>query len=157
MNRTVYPTYSHGGQDFGTRWPAVQGNSGSLGAGRPVSIVGAVNHWQMRPAINLVAVGTSGTCTVRIQCNGAAVTAGVPDANSWIDLLTTPLTLNAGETTAKKILCSQPYWRTVLVTCSGNIQFSSYVPCIHLWTPGGGIQWASAGYPTEDSVGTANL
>lgn len=152
MNRTVYPTYSHGGADVG-KWPAVVGDSGHLGPGRPISVIGAVNHLSLRPAFNLIASGTSGTCVVRIQCNGGAVTSGVPDPNAWIDALETPLTFDAGETTGKKIMLSQPYWRTYLVSCSGDIQFLSYIPCIHLWTPGGGIQWASAQYPTEDSVG----
>ena len=155
MNKGVWPVYSHGGTDA-PNWPAIVGDSSHLGAGRPVSVIGAINHLSLRPAINMVAAGTSGTCTVRIQCNGGALTNGVPDPNAWIDALETDLVFDAGQTLGKKIQLSQPYWRTYVVACSGNIIFSSYVPCIHLWTPGGGIQWASANYPSSDSVGTVN-
>jgi len=51
MNKTVYPTYSHGGSDVGN-WPAVIGDASHLGAGRPISVIGAINHLSLRPAFN---------------------------------------------------------------------------------------------------------
>jgi hypothetical protein len=156
-NRVISPTYSHGGLDV-VNFSAVVGNSGALTSGRPISVVGAIHHWSMRPSFMIYASGTSGSCVVAIEANGGTVdpTTFQPPSGEWVDTTNGGISMTFGEKTAKKIMISMPYWRTRLVSCSGNISLISYIPHIHIYQ-NNGIQWSSAGYPNASSDATYGM
>lgn len=154
----VYPTFSHGGTSGTKEFPPITGNSGNLTAGNPISVIGSVQAWNMRPCIVLYASGTSGSCVVAIEANGGTVDTVTfrPPSGEWVDTTNGGITLAFGEKTAKKVMLSMPYWRTRLISCSGDIVLVSYVPHIHVYQ-NGCVHWATAGYPIINSDATYGM
>jgi len=110
----IAPTYSHGNN-------AADGTV--VGAGKPIYIGDGTTS---NPC--MVVVCKVGTAIVALQGNGGAIdSTGNPPSDEWVDCSNGGYSLVPGQTLAKFLPLTLPFWRTYIVQNTGA-NVVSYVP-----------------------------